>query len=294
VTSVRPGADVVLAAASVRPRPSPQAGRGAAPTRTLLRGLDVIDALSAADALGLGTSAIADSTGLDKATVSRLLRTLVEAGWVRQDEVTRRYRLTAKIVRLAGSVRAHLDLRTAAAPHLRALRQRLGETVHLGVMEDARVFYLDKLEAPNSIQLVSRVGQLMPLHTTSLGKAILAALPEEECEAILAGIDFAPRTEMTIDNIEDFREALALTRERGFATDDRENEPLGACVAAAIMGADGRPLGAISASGPHYRIRDHFADFGRQVRATAAAVALDLGASPDHVPGRSAGTESAP
>jgi DNA-binding IclR family transcriptional regulator len=259
-------------------------GRAAAvTTRTLLRGLDVIEALADADAAGIGPSAIGEAVDLDKATVSRLLRTLAEAGWVRQDADTRRYRLSGKILRLAANVRVHLDLRTVAAPHLRALREELGETVHLGVMEDLGVFYLDKLESPNSIQLVSRVGQVMPLHSTSLGKAILAALPEEEREAKIARMDFVPRTDRTITTAAAFRRELVVTQQRGYATDDRENEPLGACVAAAIIGPEGRPVGAVSVSGPHYRVHSHLEDFGEHARATAAAVALDLGASQEDV-----------
>lgn len=260
---------------------SDQGRTAATTTRTLLRGLDVIEALADADAGGFGPSAIAESVGLDKATVSRLLRTLAGAGWVRQDADTRRYRLSGKILRLAASVRVHLDLRAVAAPHLRALREELGETVHLGVMEDLGVFYLDKMESPNSIQLVSRVGQVMPLHSTSLGKAILAALPKEERDARIARMDFVPRTDRTITSAAMFRKEIALTQERGYATDDRENEPLGACVAAAIIGPEGRPVGAISVSGPHYRIQGHLEEFGEHARATAAAVAMDLGAGID-------------
>ena len=150
-----------------------------------------MEALARGDEPGLGPSAIGQRVGLDKATVTRLLRTLVDAGYVTQDPTTRRYRLTGKILWLAHGVTARLDLRTVARPHLTALRDELGETVHLGVMEDLRVVYVDKLEAANSIQLVSAVGQTMPLHSTALGKAMLAALPDAERERTYARMDFA-------------------------------------------------------------------------------------------------------
>lgn len=248
-------------------------------TRTLSRGLDVLEALAATDEFGLGPSAIAERVGLDKATVTRLLRTLVETGYVAQDDRTRRYRLTGKILRLAHGVRTQVDLKRVTRPYLRRLREDLGETVHLGVMEGLAVFYVDKLVSANSIQLVSEVGQTMPLHTTSLGKAILAALPEAEREAIYTKIDFAPRTARTIRTVAQFREEIALTQARGFAIDDRENEDFGACVAAAIPGPDGRPVGAISVSGPDFRIRDHFERFGQRVREAALGIAHELGAA---------------
>jgi DNA-binding IclR family transcriptional regulator len=230
------------------------------------------------DENGLGPSAIAESVGLDKATVSRILQTLVGAGYAAQEPATRRYRPTTKILRLARGVSARLDLLGVARPHLRALRDQLNETVHLGVLEDLRVVYLDKLESTNSIQLVSAVGQTMPLHSTSLGKAMLAALPDTELEALLGRLDFAPRTERTITDRTAFCEEIARVRQRGYATDDRENEPLGACVAAAIIGPDAKPLGAISVAGPHFRIRDHFSTFGEGARLTAQAIARELGA----------------
>jgi DNA-binding IclR family transcriptional regulator len=248
-------------------------------TRTLSRGLDVLEALASTDEFGLGPSAVAERVGLDKATVARLLRTLVETGYVAQDETSRRYRLTGKILRLAHGVRTQVDLQRITRPYLKRLREDLGETVHLGVMDGLAVSYVDKLVADNSIQLVSEVGQTMPLHSTSLGKAILAALPEAEREALYAKMDFVARTGRTIRSLPEFREEIALTQSRGYAIDDRENEDFGACVAVAILGDDGRPVGAISVSGPDYRIRDHFDRFGRRAREAALGVARELGAA---------------
>ena len=247
-------------------------------TRALARGLDILEALARAEDRILGVSAIAQLVGLDKATVSRLLQTLIAAGYVVREPTSRQYRLTGKIFHLAHVASAGLDLLGLARPHLRQLRDRLNETVHLGVLEGLSVVYLDKLESGNSIQLVSAVGQTMPLHSTSLGKAMLAALPEEELEAKLSQMDFASRTPRTIGDAGELRLEVRRTRQRGYATDDRENEPLGACVAAAIVGADGRLVGAISVAGPHFRIRDHFEAFGMAARETAQEIARELGA----------------
>jgi DNA-binding IclR family transcriptional regulator len=247
-------------------------------TRTLSRGLDVLESLARGDEQGLGPSAIGQHVGLDRATVTRLLRTLVVSGYVSQDEATRRYRLSGKILWLAHRVTLRLDLRSVARPHLTALRDEVGETVHLGVFDDLRVVYVDKLEGANSIQLVSAVGQTMPLHSTALGKAMLAVLPDEEREAIYGRLDFSPRTDRTICDVDTFREAIRRAQHCGYSTDDRENEPFGACVGAAIVGADGRPVGALSISGPYFRIHDRLEYFGERVRAVAGAIARELGA----------------
>lgn len=261
-------------------------------TRTLSRGLDVLEALASADELGVGPSAVAEMVDLDKATVTRLLRTLVEAGYVAQDEVSRRYRLTGKIRRLAQGVGAQLDLQRVARPHLSRLRHEIGETVHLGVREGLSVFYVEKLVSANSIQLVSEVGQTMPLHTTSLGKAILSALPEADRGVLYAQMDFAPRTARTIRSVEEFRAEISRTEARGYAIDDRENEDFGACVAAPIIGPDGRPVGAVSVSGPDFRIRDHFDRLGRAARDTAVAIARELGADTNVPAGAARGTRA--
>jgi IclR family KDG regulon transcriptional repressor len=249
-------------------------------TRTLSRGLDILERLASAGEFGLGPSAVAEEAGLDKATVSRLLRTLVEAGYVRQDSATRKYRLTGKLIRLAQGVAASLDLQRVARPHLMALRDRVGETVNLGVLEDLSVYYVDKLESENSIRLVSDAGRTMPLHSTALGKAILSVLPESERDELCQKIKFVRQTDRTICDLEQFEVELRTTRTRGYAIDDQENEPLATCVAAAIVGPDGRPAGAISVSAPHFRVQDHINELGIQVMATAAQVTWELGAVP--------------
>jgi DNA-binding IclR family transcriptional regulator len=249
-------------------------------TRTLYRGLEVLETLVTADESGLGPSAVAEEVGLDKATVTRLLGTLVEAGYVRQDPATRRYRLTGKLIRLAQGVAAGLNLRRVAQRHLLALRDRVGQTVNLGVLEDLSVYYVDKLESENSIRLVSAVGQTMPLHSTALGKAILSVMPQAEQDSICKRIKFVPQTDRTISDLPTFEAEILTTQARGYAIDDRENEPQAACVAAAIIGADGRPVGAISVSAPHFLVHDQLHDLGAQVMATAAQVSWELGAPP--------------
>lgn len=246
-------------------------------TRALARGLSVIEILAAAPEEGVSPSSIATQVGLDKATVARLLQTLVATEFAIRDEATRRYRLSSKIMRLARGVSNELSLPRIARPHLKRLWASLNETVHLGVIEGVSVVYLDKLESTNSIQLVSAVGQTMPLHSTSLGKAMLAGMSESERDEKLQKMDFARRTERTICDRGEFLKEIRRIQRIGYATDDRENEPLGACVAAVITGRNGRPVGAISVAGPAFRIRPHFEDIGRQVRAAAAAVTADLG-----------------
>ena len=250
-------------------------------SRALSRGLAVVEALAAADENGLGPTAIAATVDIDKATATRILRTLISAGYATQDETTRRYRLTGKILRLAHDVTPHLDLRTVARPHLRRLSDTLNETIHLGIMQGLHIVYLDKLESPDSVQIESALGQSAPIHSTSLGKAIMAGLPDGDLAAILSQLDFQPGTEHTITSPADLLAEIERTRQRGFSTDDRENELGGPGVAAAILEAGGRPVGAVGITGPDFRIRDRFDRLGRAAKNTAQAISRELGAKVD-------------
>ena len=138
---------------------------------------------------------------------------------------------------------------------------------------------MDKLEAENSIQLVSAVGpdDAAPLDLAGQGHAGGAAGGGARGD-VSPGWTSTPRTDRTIRDLDALREEIRLTQLRGYSTDDRENEPHGACVGAAIVGADGRPVGAISISGPHFRIHDRLPYFGERARAVAGAIARELGA----------------
>jgi DNA-binding IclR family transcriptional regulator len=249
------------------------------PTRTLLRGLEVLEVLGTSPE-PVGPTRVAQLVGLDKATAGRLLFTLCEAGYATQTD-TGSYRLTGKLLTLASAVSLEPELRDRARPHLLALRDATGETVHLGVREGDHVIYIDKLDGTHSIRLVSAIGQTMPLHTTALGKAALAWLEPAEREAALAGLELVPRTDRSITSLEALREELDRTRTRGFAVDDRENEDHASCIGAPILGAGGEVVGMLSLSGPSYRIAERLDELGERCRDAAdrisrSAVALDI------------------
>jgi DNA-binding IclR family transcriptional regulator len=254
-------------------RPSAPAGPG----RTLLRGLQLLELL-ASGSDGSVTD-LANAAGLDKGTTSRMLSTLREAGYVRQDGTTRRYRLSGKILWLAQGYADQLDLRGVAHPHLSALRDAVGETVHLGVREDDRVIYIDKVEAGRSIRLVSTIGHAEPVHTTALGRAILSQLQSTEQRRLVRSFDFSPLTSKTITDPEALLVLLAAARKRGYALDDEENHEDVTCVGAAIVDALGHAIAAVSCSGPSFRMRDRVAEIGPLCRATATEISRAIGGS---------------
>ena len=244
-------------------------------TRTLSRGLSILETLAAADELGLGPSAIAAAVALDKATVTRLLRTLIETGYATQDPESRRYRLTGKILRLAHGVARSLDLQRVARPHLKALRDRLGETVHLGVMEDLAVYYVDKLERrqQHPARHRGRAHHAPALDRPGQGDARGPARRRARSEVPADGLCPA-------DGADDLRPGRIPGRDppdagprRTRSTTARTSRTVRASPRPSSRPAAG-PSAPLSVSGPHFRFHDHLDEFGEQVRATAAQIAL--------------------
>jgi len=245
-------------------------------TRTLLRGLAVLEVL-AESRHGVGPTEIASLVQLDKGTVSRLLATLIKAGYVRRDAHSRTYALTTKILQLSQAMGQHLDLRGVARPYLRELCRDVNETVHLGIRDQFSVVYVDKVEPANQmIRMVSEVGKPMPLHSTALGKAILSQYSAAQLDEVLSGVDLFGRTSKSITDRSTLESALVRTREAGYSIDDEENLENVTCVGAPLFDAGRQVVGAISISVPTYRLGGRLDELGEKCRETASAISAEL------------------
>ena len=245
----------------------------AAPTRTLQRGLRILEILATESRdSGLGVTEVATAVDLDKATANRLLQTLSTLGYAYKDPDTKGYRLTGKLLSLSESFQSNLDVPRRIRPFLERLRDETGHTVHFGIRELNRVVYILKLESTASVVIASAIGQSMPMHTTSLGKAILAGMPEVEREALYASLILERRTERTITDLRRLREEIALTQVRGYSIDDRENEDSVTCVGSPLIDSTGAVVGAISASGPSYAVDGRVEELGRLCQGTAMTI----------------------
>ena len=251
------------------------------PSRTLLRGLQVLEAV-AAEAEPVGPTRIAEVVELDKATVGRLLYTLHTAGYLRSAGSTGRYVLTSKVLRMTSAETSHEHTRRVASPHLSQLRDETRETVHLGVIEQGRVVYIDKFDAPTPIRLASAIGQSNPINRTALGKAILAFLPPHRRDEVLDGAELVPPRGKDAFDRSAFVAELETVAKRGFATDDEENEEGVCCVGSAVVSFDGLPVAAVSISGPAYRMAPQTAELGRACRRVAQTISVEIGARLDH------------
>lgn len=252
-------------------------------TRTLIRGLSVLECFADTHrSSGMSLADVSSESGLDKATCLRLLTTLRAAGYLHRDEVTGHYSLTSRLWRLSQGISQHAWLIDVARPHLEEARDRFGEVVHLGVLEEQRIVYIDKLDTNQHVQLVSAIGQDMPLNTTALGKAYLAHLTKADAEKLKVFVDgFEERTRLSIMDVRSLATELRLTIDRGYSIDDNENELNVLCVGGLISTVEAGPIAAVSISGPEFRMRDRIEEIGPWVGQMVQRIAneLDLVAS---------------
>lgn len=249
-------------------------------SNTVHRAMAVLIALGDAPSEGLGISELTRRVGANRSTIYRIIDALKTYGFVRSGEIPGTVRLGFGLVELADVAVSRLDVREVAAPHLRDLSDKTGETCHLAVLDELEVVYIDKAESDQAIRLSSRPGKRQPLHCTALGKAFLAAMSPETLAATLDQLALEQRTERTITSRQKLMEELRLVARRGWATDIGENGEGVNCVGAAVYGREPAPVAAISASAPVHRFtRGNISDYGRMVLATAQTISRELGRS---------------
>lgn len=242
----------------------------------LQKALDLLELIT--DAGDLGLAELSTRTGASKASSFRILTTLHRRGYVSKDPVTRRYTPGPRLIALSFANVSKLQLVPRARPVIEQLRDDFGETVNLGILADHDVLYLDIAESARSLRMSSEIGARDRLHSTSLGKAILASLPQDEARSLLQAYDRRPATRRTITDLEALMAELRVTRDRGYSIDDEENEIGARCVGVAVTDVSGRPQAAISVSGPAARVLDATIDaIGARLMDAADELATRMG-----------------
>jgi len=181
-----------------------------------------------------------------KSTAYRIAVTLVEGGLLRWNPRKGSYSLGLKILNLSDSLMSSLELRTLARPYLKKLVCEINETVHLAILDQGEAVYLDKLEAGRSIRIFSAIGKRAPGHCTALGKVLLADLPPEKIRLALSNTNLKCYTPATITSIPALLDHLKEVREKGYALDLEEHEPLISCIAVPIKDFTRMTIAALS------------------------------------------------
>jgi IclR family acetate operon transcriptional repressor len=242
------------------------------------KALDLLSAFSFREPR-LSLADLATRTGIPRPTAFRLLTTLEQAGFV--SKVNGEYQLGIKCFVLGNVVASSLDLRAKAQPHLERLRDDTGETVHLAVLDQWQVLYLERLQSPHPIGFMrSRIGGVVPAYCTGLGKTLLAFRPADEVEDWLATQTLKTMTPETITSPRRLLKELRAIRARGYGLDDQEHEIGVRCIAAPVRNHTGEVVAAISVAGPAERmprplIGSAMAD---ALVATGRSISVELGA----------------
>jgi DNA-binding IclR family transcriptional regulator len=218
----------------------------------LERGIHVLEAV-----VEQGSEAsLADITArvsLPKTTVHRLLQTFVERGYV-ETRGDGRYRGGPRVLAVAGRILEEVGYARLIDPILRDLQDHTDETIHFAVLSGHEAIYVAKLAGHRPYQMASQVGGPLRLHSTAIGKAILSYLSDDRRTSLIELIEVSRRTEATITSRRKIEDEARLTRERGYALDDEENEEGIRCVGVPVFDYGGQAIGGISVSGPVFHL----------------------------------------
>lgn len=250
---------------------SGSAGRRSTGVQSIERTFGLLETLADNDGV-MGVSQLAAASGLPLPTIHRLIRTLVDLGYVRQ-EPSRQYALGARLIRL-GESSARL-LSVWARPHLAHLVDELGESANLAVLDGDQVVYVAQEQSRHSMRMFTEVGRRVLPHCTAVGKALLADLPPERVRELLKRTGMPQHTPHTITSPDVFEAALAVVARQGYAIDEGEQEIGVRCVAVAVPDAPSRL--AMSVSGPATRMTEPLVQQAVPLlHAAAAALSAEL------------------
>jgi len=226
----------------------------------------------------LSVSEIGAKTHLHRSTAHRILMALEYNDLIQQNPENGKYRLGIKLFRLGHQAVSHLNLREICRSFLNRVMEETKETVHLAVLDEDQVLYLDKVEGPHALRMPSRVGRRIPTYCTSLGKAMLSCFDDQEVKNILRVQVLRPYTANTVKTLNQLLTDLRMIRKRGYAVDNEEIEIGLRCVGAPIKDYSGIMVGAISVAAPSARLSSpKISTIGRLVVATAEEISEKLG-----------------
>ena len=234
--------------------------------QSLERGLAVIRAFDA-EHRELALSDVARATGLTRAAARRFLLTLVKLGYVHFADG--RFSLRPRVLELGYAYLSSLTLPEVAQPHMEALVAKVNESSSISVLDDLEVVYVVRVPTRRIMSITLSVGTRLPAYATSMGRVLLAHLPEDELEERLERIEIRPLTARTVTDKDDLRAILAATRKQGYAATDQELEEGLRSLAVPIRDSSDNVIAALNVSVHASRasmavLRRDFLPFARQ------------------------------
>src|SRR5438067_2997454 len=247
---------------SIPPRILPRRGRApskpGAPTgqvQSLTRGLSLREALAKSGG-GLTLTELAQRVQLPPSTTHRLLSTLEKMGYVYQAGDLGLWYIGLQAFTVGTTFLANRDFVAQSHASMHRLMEQAGETANLAILDGTEAVFIAQVQCHEMMRTLVKLGSRVPLHASGVGKALFAALPDEQIDAILKVKGIPRITEHTITSPETMWAALRVIRQRGWSFDDEEHALGTRCVAASVYDEHAEPLGAISLAGPSTRLPD--------------------------------------
>ncbi len=242
----------------------------------LERALAILELLAKSRA-GLTLPEIARELHLPKSSTHCLLLTLERHRYLHRNDRTSRFLFGSMLFSIGNMSLNGLQLRQISLPHMRSLTERTGLTCHLGVLERHEAVLMEKVEPAGVFKLATWLGKRMDLHCTSVGKALIAHLPEEDLARLMRETGMPRHNDNTIGSLRKLREDLARSRRAGYYIDDEEDEIGYRCIGAPIVDETGQTAAATSVSGSTAQVReDNTPALAAEVMRTAGAITKSL------------------
>jgi IclR family acetate operon transcriptional repressor len=226
------------------------------PSVAVERALAMLEAV-AQEPEGLSNAEISRKLQIPKSSASYILRTLEAKGYLNRDPETSKYRVGLKILSLSRGALSGIDVREVALPIMRHLMEKTSLTCHLAILDGPDAVYIEKVEPQGFIRMDTWVGRRMRVHATSVGKALVAYIPEERLQKIISERGMEKRTSKTITTLPRLLKELEKVRAQGYAVDDEENNLGARCVGAPIFNQQGAIEASLGVSGTINQVNAH-------------------------------------
>jgi IclR family acetate operon transcriptional repressor len=243
---------------SIPPRRGRTPAKPGAPTgqvQSLTRGLSILEALAKSEG-GLTLTDVAQRAQLPASTTHRLLSTLEKMGYVYQAGDLALWYVGLQAFAVGTTFLANRDFVAQSHAYMHRLMEQAGETANLAILDGTEAVFVAQVQCHEMMRTLVKLGSRVPLHASGVGKALFAALSDEQIDAILKVKGLPRITENTIVATETMWAALRVIRQRGYSFDDEEHARSTRCVGAAVYDEHAEPLGAISIAGPSSRLSD--------------------------------------
>jgi DNA-binding IclR family transcriptional regulator len=243
----------------------------------LERAIKILELLSQ-NPPGLSSTQIAQKLNFSRNSIFRITTTLIDTGYLNKNEESKLFQLSQKLLSLGYAAIGEQTLIEKALPQMRALRDKYGETVPLGILHSTYGLVVESIPGTFSFRYVLEPGKRFSLHTSASGKAIIAFLPDDEREELIQKLEYTTYNERTINSRENFRKYLEEVKMKGFALDIAEEIAGMHCIGSPIFNRLGYPIAAIWITGPSIRLDiAKLEKIGQDVKKYAHNISQSLG-----------------